>query len=112
MTAADVSKLIADEIAAAGEDWLNRPENNPHGLDLSRCLIKPERVICKNTFPAFRGGKHFEAWLVLEELPNNDGGYRIIFDEEMGKFGLACGTRREPVFIGWHGSFLDTVQGM
>ena len=112
MTAADVSKLVADEIAAVGEDWLTRPENNPHGLDLSRCLLTPERVICTNTFPAFRGGKPFEAWLVLEELPSNDDGYRIIFDEKLRKFGLACGTRREPVFIGWHGSFLNTVQGM
>ena len=112
MTAADVSKLIAGEIAAVGEDWLTMPDNNPHGLDMSRCLIEPERVVCKITFPAFRAGKPFEAWLVLEELPNNDDGYRIIFDEELGKFGLACGTRREPAFIGWHGSFLNTVQGM
>ena len=43
---------------------------------------------------------------------DNDDGYRIIFDEEVRKFGLACGTRRDPVFIGWHGSFLNTVQGM
>jgi hypothetical protein len=28
---------------------------SPHGLDMSRCLIEPERVICRNTFPAFRG---------------------------------------------------------
>jgi hypothetical protein len=112
VTAADVSKLIADEIAAAGEDWFEQPENNPHGLELSRCLITPAWVTCTNTFPEFRGGKPFEAWLVLEELPNNDDGYRIIFDEEVGKFGLACGTRREPIFIGWHGSFLHTVQGM
>ena len=104
--------LIADEIAAVGEGWLEMPENNPHGLDMSQCLIKPERVTCTNTFPAFRGGKPFEAWLVLEELPNDDDGYRIIFDQELGEFGLACGTRRQTAFIGWHGSFLDTVRGM
>jgi hypothetical protein len=112
VTAEDVSKVIADEVAAAGKDWLTRGENNPHSLDLSRCLIKLERVLCQNTFPGFRGGNSFEAWLVLEELPNNDEGYRIIFDEELREFGLACGTRRSPVFIGWHGSFLNTVQGM
>ncbi len=112
MTAADVSELIAREITSVGTDVLGRPEHNPHGLDFTRCLIKPERVICKNTFPKFRGGKPFEAWLVLEEDPDNGDGYRIIFDEEVGKFGLAGGTRREPAFIGWHGSFLDTVRGM
>jgi hypothetical protein len=112
VTAAEVSQLIENEIASVGEDWITRPENNPHRLDLSRCLINPERVICKNTFPRFRGGKPFEAWLVLEELPNNDDGYRIIFDEEIGQFGLAEGTRRMPAFIGWHGSFLNTVRGM
>jgi hypothetical protein len=109
VTAADVSKLISDEVAAVGEDWLTRPENNPHGLDLSRCLIKPERVVCTHGFEA---GNLFEAWLVLEEIPDDNDGYRIIFEEELGRFGLACGTRREPVFIGWYGSFLNTVQGM
>jgi hypothetical protein len=112
VTVKDVSKLIEDEIASVGEAWFTRPENNPHGIELSRCLGEPERVLCTNTFPGFRGGKPFEAWLVLEALPNDDDGYRIIFDEESGKFGLACGTRRDPIFIGWHGSFLNTVQGM
>lgn len=112
VTAADVSEIIANEIASVGENWLRQSQNNPHSLDLSRCLIKPERITCKNTFPKFRGGKPFEAWLVLEELPSSEDGYRIIFDEEVRKFGLACGTKREPVFIGWHGSFLNTVRGM
>ena len=112
LTAADVSELIVREIAAVGEDWLSSPENNPHRLDFARCLIKPERVVCRNTFPSFRGGKSFQAWLVLEENPDGDDGYCIIFDEEVGMFGLAGGTRREPAFIGWHGSFLDTVLGM
>jgi hypothetical protein len=100
MTATDVSKLIGDEIASAGEAWFKRPENNPHGLDFSRCLINPRRVLCKNTFPKFRGGKAFVAWLVLEERPGSDDGYLIIFDEETRTFGLADGTTREPVFIG------------
>ena len=69
LTAEDVSELIADEIAAVGADWLTRPENNPHGLDLSRCLVKLERALCTNPFPGFRDGKPFEARLVLEELP-------------------------------------------
>jgi hypothetical protein len=107
VTAADVSKRIADEIATVGENWFAE-----HGLSISRCLVHPERVTCTNTFPAFRGGKPFEAWLVLEELSNNDDGYRIIFDEETDEFGLACGTRSDPVFIGFHGSFINTVQGM
>ena len=112
MTAPDVSKLIAQEIASVGADWHSRREYNPHGLDLSRSLIKPERVTCKNTFPEFRGGKPFEAWLVLEERPDSEDGYLILFDEEVGKFGLADGPKREPVFLGWHGSFLNTVRGM
>jgi hypothetical protein len=112
MSPAEVSKIIADEVASAGEDWLTRPGNNPHRLVLRKCLVGPQRVTCRNTFPAFRSGKPFEAWLVLEELPNSNDGYLIIFDEELGKFGLACGTSREPAFIGWHGSFLDTVKGM
>ncbi len=109
VTVADVSKLIADEIAAVGAGWFAQPQNNPHGLDLRRCLVQPTRVRCTD---AFERGKQFDAWLVLEERPDSEDGYRIIFDEASGRFGLACGTRSDLVFIGFSGSFLNTVQGM
>jgi hypothetical protein len=112
MTATEVSKIIADEIASVGEKWFGRPENNPHGLDLGRCLVEPRRVVCRNTFPQFRDGKPFPAWVVLEEQSDCDDCYRIIFDEELRKFGLAGGIRLMPSFLGWHGTFLNTVRGM
>ena len=109
MTAADVSKLIADEMARAGAGFLADPPNNPHGLDLRRCLAEPTRVTCTD---GFEKGRQFDAWLVLEERPDGDNGYRIIFEEESGKFGLAVGPREDLVFIGFSGLFLTTVEGM
>ena len=109
MTATDVSGLIAKEIAAVGPDWFEDARNNPHGLDLSRCLVTPTRVTCTD---GFHRENRFDAWLVLEERPDSEDGYRIIFDEQTGNFGLTCGPRRDLVFIGFSGSFLNTVQGM
>ena len=114
MTPADVSNLIAKQIATVGHTWFADPRNNPHGLDLKRCLVHPARVTCQNPFPGLHEGAPFDAWLVLQERPDDDAGagYSIIFEEEAGQFGLACGTRDDLVLIGLYGSFLDTVQGM
>jgi len=110
MSPSDVSRLIADEVATVDGLWFTDGDNNPHALELSRCLVTPVRVTCNNSLPDYRGGKPFEVWLVLEERGSD--GYYIIFDEETRAFGLAIGTRDRPEFIGWYGSFLETVRGM
>jgi hypothetical protein len=111
MNSADVSKLVASEIASAGDDWFEDPRNNPHRLDMAHCLVPPTRVTCTNVLPGERE-ERFDVWLVLAELPGNDDGYQIVFEEEANKFGLACGTRESPVLVGLYGSFLETVQSM
>ena len=50
-------------------------------------------------------------WL-LEELPKDRNGYRIVYGELAGMFGLAVPGASRDVFIGYYGSFLDTYRGM
>lgn len=106
MTAAQVRAIIDAEL---GND-LSR--SNSHGVDLRRCLVEPRKVKCRNTFPKLNGGKPLELWIVLEETPETSDGYLIVFDEETHQFGLADWADSTPVFLGFHGTFLNSLEGM
>jgi hypothetical protein len=106
MIPSEVSELIHQEIAG------NWAQTNSHGVDLKSCLVPPRQVKCRNTFPSFNKGKPLKLWIVLEEHPGSRDGYLIVFDEQSGKFGLADWGTDEPVFLGFHGSFLNTLAGM
>ena len=104
MMASDISKIINSEIKSAG------PDINSHGLDLNRCLVGPVK---KTYEDSFHQGKTLELWLVLEEDPDNKSGYKIVFDEGSNRFGLAIrGDGKFDTFIGFHGSFTETLKGM
>ena len=49
---------------------------------------------------------------MLEEYPENKDGYKIVFDEDMKQFGLATPGKCIDLFIGYYGSFLQTLEGM
>jgi hypothetical protein len=106
MKSADVRVLVDAEV---GGDW---SQSNSHGVDLRRCLVQPREVSCRNNFPKLNGGKPFQLWIVLEESPGKRDGYLIVFDERQRMFGLACWDGDTPVFVGYHGTFLNTLQGM
>ena len=106
MIAAEVRAIIESEI---GNDW---SQTNSHGVDLRRCLVPPRLVACRNTFPKLDGGKPLQLWIVLEETPAMQGGYLIVFDETRLVFGLADWDGDTPVFLGFHGTFLNTLRGM
>jgi hypothetical protein len=102
--AAEVSELIEREIN--GDWWLS----NAHGVDLRRCLVTPAVRVYEDSF---RDGETLELWLVLEEAPEDESGYKIVFDEKSGAFGLAArGFGQRDVFLGFYGTFLDTLEGM
>ena len=104
MTAEDVKSRIDREIAGQSDF------PNPHGLDMSRCLLVPTK---KRFEDSFAQGDYLSLWLVLEECPDSRDGYKIVYDDERDAFGLAIrGRSSEDVFIGYHGSFLNTVAGM
>jgi hypothetical protein len=106
MTPAEVRAIVEAEI---GDDWERK---NPHGVDLRTCVMTPRKVTCRNTFPKFNAGEPLEMWIVLEETPGKNDGYLIVFDEQERKFGLADWDVDTPVFLGFHGTFLNTLDGM
>jgi hypothetical protein len=112
MTPEAVRELIEKEI---GGDW---SLSNLHGCDLKRCLVPPELREyddCGFGRPFADPPPAIRLWLVLEEVPEERNGYKIVYDEESGMFGLAVppvpGKCRD-VFIGFYGDFLETYRNM
>jgi len=83
---------------------------NWHGVSLDRCLLDP---VLRQFEDSFNDGEVLKMWLVLEENPETLDGYKIVYDPEENEFGLALsGKGALPVFIGYYGSFVDTLEGM
>jgi hypothetical protein len=109
MTVNEVQQLVEDEIRGR---W---SKSNDHGVDLRRCLVSPRLVECKNTFPLpdRPQPRTLQMWVVLEEIPASGKGYVILFDEAKRAFGLGAFAKDGGiVFIGYHGSFWNTLEGM
>lgn len=108
MTSEAVRQIVQQEIAG---DW---QRSNAHGCDLRRCLVEP--VIGEyddlGTRRPIDPAATIRLWLVLEESPEDRGGYKIVFDERSGLFGLAVPGQGRDVFIGFYGTFLETYAAM
>ena len=106
MQTSDVLKIVEHEI---GDNWAI---SNAHGVDLKNCLLSTP---VKTSFlDPSQGGSPKELWIVLEELPEQKTGYKIVFDEKVRKFGLAITDTqtKQNVFLGIYGSFLNTLMAM
>lgn len=101
----EISKIIEQEI---GGNW-SIP--NPHHIDLRKCLVVPP---VKQVYDdSFNEGKTINLWLILEETPGDKSGYKIVFDEKTRMFGLATsGFHDHDGFIGFYGTFLETLMSM
>jgi len=111
MTAEAVREVVEREIAG---DW---SLTNAHGCDLRRCLVPPELREYDDSGwrPPTEPHPVIRLWLVLEEMPEDSSGYKVVYGEEAGMFGLAVPGRAQAprdVFIGFYGSFLETYHGM
>lgn len=107
VTPEEVRSVVAAEI---GNDLA--PANS-HGINLRTCLVPPRSVSCRNPFPEMDEGQLVSLWVVLEEVPGGRECYWIVFDAGRRAFGLAYHRGGEtPVFLGYHGGFLDTLRGM
>jgi hypothetical protein len=105
MEAAEITEIIEAEING------NSGISSVHGVDLKKCLVTPVKAIYED---GVRDIKLVEVWLVLEEDPEMHSGYEIVFDENKRRFGLAtieAGSRKK-IFLGIHGSFLETLESM
>ena len=106
MTSKEVQQLVEQQIDGR---WDLR---NDHDCDLRNCLVIPEK---KQFLDPDNEYQQIELWLVLEGDPETRNGYKIIYDEREGMFGLATpGTKedRRPIFIGYYGDFLDAYMSM
>lgn len=103
MTPEEVTQNIEKEING---QW---SLSNAHGVDLRRCLVSPTKKIYED----MADKSSIQLWLVLEESPENQSGYKIVMDEETRDFGLAIiSDKNENIFIGFYGSFLETLEAM
>ena len=109
MQAEAVRDLIERDVAG------NWSLTNLHGCDLLKCLVTPELREYDDSCPGrplIEPRPVIRLWLVLEEMPENRDGYKIVFSEEAGMFGLAVPGSPRDVFLGFYGSFLDTYVRM
>lgn len=105
MKPSEIIKIIEKEIEG------NWSIPNPHHIDLRKCLVVPP---VKQVYDdSFNEGKTIQLWLVLEEVPEDKSGYKIVFDEKTKMFGLATpGFHGLDGFIGFYGTFLKTLMSM
>jgi hypothetical protein len=102
--AEDVRRLVEIEI---GSGW---ELEYPHGVQLRRCLVVPRiermRVGWDET-------TSLNLWVVLEEDPDEKAGYLVAYDEAEESFGLASrGSEGRHIFLGYYGSFIETLEAM
>ncbi len=104
MEASEITKIIESEING------NWSLSNAHGVDLKRCLVTPAKRIYED---GFNQSEKLELWLVLEEIPEDESGYKIVFDEKSRMFGLSTsGWHEYDSFLGFYGTFLETLESM
>lgn len=108
MTSEAVSQIVQQELAG------HRQRSNAHGCDLSRCLVTPVLLEYYDPINARHdaSASSITLWLVMEESPEDGGGYKIVYDEQVGMFGLAVAGTERDVFIGLYGTFLETYAAM
>jgi len=51
-------------------------------------------------------------YLVLEEDPVSQSGYKIVYSDLENMFGLAVCGHDYAIFIGYYGTFLETLEAM
>jgi len=90
MTSEQATGLVKTEMAG---DW---SRSSAHGVNLKACLVRPQQ---RDYEDGFQPDKRLRLWLALEEDSVNQSGYKIVFDEAKGIFGLAVCGREQDVFI-------------
>ncbi len=96
----EISRIIEKEING---DW---SISNAHNCDLKKCLVRPKKR--KTQF--FWEVK--EVWIVLEKEPETLEGYKVFFDEETKKFGLAGYSEPYGYVCNSHDTFLAAFISM
>lgn len=84
--------------------------SNLHGVDLKRCLVEPYLETLEDSF---NEGQTIQMYVVLKEYPDSSEGYQIVYDPKENMFGLSIqGKGQYRVFLGYDGTFLESLKGM
>lgn len=102
MTPDQVQQIVQRQIADLPD------EGHPHGIVLTRCLIKPTLIDAE--YPG-TPPQQVKVWIVLEETPDASG-YKIYYDPAAESFGLAVKAEQGFVLIGLYGDFADALAAM
>ena len=104
MNASELRKQIEAEI---GNDW---SRTNLHNVDLRASLLsEPRKIIVVDA----SGERIIPVWLVLEECPEANTGYGVVYSEEDAAFGLVqFAEGYEACLFGIYGSFINTFDAM
>jgi hypothetical protein len=103
MTSQEIKELIEEELRSEPDI------KNVFGLDLTKCLLEPTKQKYKDSNDSI---ETYELWTVLEEREDKNG-YKIYFDEDLKKFGLAVNSDGEELIaIGTYGNFLRTLYSL
>ncbi len=107
MDSATVLKLVEAELE---NEW---DRVNAHGVDLPKCVLRPPmREVFHWRTPQDEPSE-FRFWLVLIEPLVDDSGYGIFYDDAENLFGLATKlTDGTWLYLGHHGSFLESLESM
>jgi hypothetical protein len=100
MTPKEISKLIEKEING---DW---SISNAHGCDLKKCLVRPKKRRLKY------GSEIRDYWIVLEEIPETLEAWKVFYDEETNKFGLAGYSEPFGYVCNFHDTFIAAFKSM
>ncbi len=95
----EISKIIEKEING---DW---SISNAHNCDLKKCSVRLKRR------KLYSAGELKGFWIVLEE-PETLEGYKVFFDEETKKFGLADCSEPFGYACNFHDTFLAAFKSM
>ena len=110
MTAAQVATIVDTELEAceALDNW--------HGITLEN--VHQHKVVppVLRTFADGSSEELLKLWIVIDECPGDErDGYLVVFNETNRLYGLA--TKRAvkgpgPVFIGYYGNLIETLDAM
>jgi hypothetical protein len=77
---------------------------------LSTHLIQPRKI---TLFKDFSLKETEEYWLITDDTGTMDSGYRVIYSEHDGMFGLEMTTKEgQSVMMGLYGDFATAVESM
>ena len=96
----EISKLIDSELGG------DRSLTNLHNCKLEKCLIRPKKR-------KLRFGREVkEYWIVLEEDPVDCEGFKVFFEAETGRFGLAMHAEPFGYVCNFHDTFTAAFKSM